>query len=122
MPGGSYSCLASTMLMCIFVSGGMQLDDVQLYEATSKEEFARRIGERARITPNGEWVQGGNWDETKWIPPVIPTKELVDPFTLETPVFVIRYDGHMVLANLGCLAHSWDHCPNAGSSGRRDRP
>ncbi len=82
-----------------FVSGGMQLDNVQLNDATSKEEFARLIGERAKKTPKGEWIQGGNWDETKWNPPVIPTKDLIDKLTADTPVFVSRYDGHMVLAN-----------------------
>jgi predicted amidohydrolase YtcJ len=82
-----------------FVTGGMQLDDVQLKDVTSPEEFARRIGERAKITPKGEWVMGGTWDETKWNPPDIPTKELIDAVTPNTPVFVTRYDGHMGLAN-----------------------
>lgn len=82
-----------------FVDGGMQLDNVQLNDATSKEEFARRIGERAKATPKGEWILGGDWDDTKWDPPVMPTKELIDPLTPDTPVFVSRYDGHMVLAN-----------------------
>src|SRR5579884_1897882 len=82
-----------------FVSGGMQLDSVQLTDVTSKEEFARRIGERAKITPKGEWILEGDWDETKWNPPVLPTKELIDPLTPNTPVFVSRHDGHMVLAN-----------------------
>ncbi len=82
-----------------FVSGGLQLDNIQLNDATSPQEFARRIGDRATITPKGEWILGGNWDETKWNPPVMPTKELVDPLTPDTPVFVSRYDGHMVLAN-----------------------
>lgn len=82
-----------------FVGGGLQLDSIQLNDATSKEEFARRIAERARNTPKGEWILGGDWDETKWNPPVYPTKELIDPLTPDTPVFVSRYDGHMVLAN-----------------------
>ena len=82
-----------------FVSGGQQLDNVQLKDVTNPQEFARRIGERARITPKGEWVLGGNWDETKWNPPHMPTKELIDPLTPDTPVFVSRYDGHMGLAN-----------------------
>jgi predicted amidohydrolase YtcJ len=82
-----------------FVSGGLQLDSIQLNDATSKEEFARRIAERARNTRKGEWITGGDWDETKWNPPVYPTKELIDPLTPDTPVFVSRYDGHMVLAN-----------------------
>ncbi|HVO82267.1 MAG TPA: amidohydrolase family protein [Terriglobales bacterium] len=82
-----------------FVDGGLQLDAVQLNDATSAEEFARRIGERARKTAQGEWIQGGDWDETKWTPAVLPTKELIDPVTQGTPVFVSRYDGHMALAN-----------------------
>ncbi len=82
-----------------FVSGGMQLDNVQLNDAASAQEFARRIGERARSTPHGEWILGGNWDETKWNPPNMPAKELIDALTPDTPVFVSRYDGHMGLAN-----------------------
>jgi len=82
-----------------FVSGGQQLDNVQLKDATSPEEFARRIAERAAVTPKGEWILGGDWDETKWNPPDIPAKELIDRATPDTPVFVDRYDGHMGLAN-----------------------
>ena len=82
-----------------FVSGGQQLTNVQLNDAATPQEFARRIGERAKITPKGEWILGGNWDETKWNPEQIPTKELIDPLTPDTPVFVSRYDGHMGLAN-----------------------
>jgi predicted amidohydrolase YtcJ len=82
-----------------FVSGGEQLDNVQLKDVTNPQEFARRIAERAKITPQGEWVQGGNWDETKWNPPNMPTKEMIDALTPDTPVFVSRYDGHMGLAN-----------------------
>jgi predicted amidohydrolase YtcJ len=82
-----------------FVDGGMALDSVQLNGVTSAAEFARRIAERAKTTPKGEWVQGGDWDETKWNPAEMPTKELIDPATPDTPVFVSRYDGHMALAN-----------------------
>jgi hypothetical protein len=82
-----------------FVSGGMQLTNVQLNDASSPQEFARRIGERAKVTAKGEWILGGNWDETKWNPPNMPTKELIDAVTPDTPVFVSRYDGHMGLAN-----------------------
>jgi predicted amidohydrolase YtcJ len=82
-----------------FVSGGKQLDSVKLNDATSAQEFARRIGERAKLTAKGEWNLDGNWDETKWNPPNISTKELIDAITPGTPVFVSRYDGHMGLAN-----------------------
>jgi predicted amidohydrolase YtcJ len=82
-----------------FVDGGRALDSVQLNDATSAQEFARRIEERVKQTPKGDWVTGGDWDETKWNPPAMPSKELIDPLTPDTPVFVGRYDGHMALAN-----------------------
>src|SRR5215470_13705979 len=46
---------------------------------------------------------GGDWDETKWSPAQLPTKELIDAVTPDNPVFVNRYDGHMSLANSAAL-------------------
>jgi predicted amidohydrolase YtcJ len=82
-----------------FADGGAQLDNVDLNDATSPQEFARRIRERAAKTSKGEWLLGGDWDETKWSPAELPTKELIDAATPDVPVAVNRYDGHMVLAN-----------------------
>jgi predicted amidohydrolase YtcJ len=82
-----------------FTDGGAQLDSVELNDATSAQEFARRIRERAAKTAKGEWLLGGDWDETKWSPAELPTKELIDAATPDVPVAVNRYDGHMVLAN-----------------------
>src|ERR1700694_875275 len=82
-----------------FMDGGSQLDNVELNDATSPQEFARRIRERAAKTAKGGWLLGGDWDETKWNPAELPTKELIDAATPETPVAVNRYDGHMILAN-----------------------
>jgi len=86
-----------------FVTGGSQLDNVQLNDATSIQEFIRRIAERAKKTPKGSWILGGDWDETKWTPAELPTKEMIDPVTGDTPVFVGRYDGHMGVANTAAL-------------------
>lgn len=85
------------------MTGGMQLDSVDLRDAASPEEFARRIGERVAVTPRGEWITGGDWDEQRWQQPAPPTKELVDRLTPGTPVFVNRYDEHMALANSTAL-------------------
>jgi predicted amidohydrolase YtcJ len=87
-----------------FVDGGRQLDNVDLKDAATPEEFARRIGARAKTTPRGEWVLGGDWDDQRWTPARLPTKELIDAVTSDTPVFVNRYDGHMALANSAALA------------------
>jgi predicted amidohydrolase YtcJ len=81
------------------LSGGELLTSVQLNDATSAQEFARRIGERAAHTPAGEWIQGGNWDETKWTPANLPTRQLIDAVAPNVPVSVTRYDGHMILVN-----------------------
>jgi hypothetical protein len=86
-----------------FVDGGRQLDNVDLKDADTPEELARRIGERAKVTPAGEWILGGDWDDQRWTPARLPTKELIDTVTPTTPVFVNRYDGHMSLANSAAL-------------------
>jgi predicted amidohydrolase YtcJ len=82
-----------------FVDGGDHLQAVQLKDAASPQEFAERISQRVKKTPKGEWITGGDWDEQKWSPPNLPTKELIDAATPDTPVFVNRYDGHESLAN-----------------------
>ncbi len=81
-----------------FLSGGFQLQSVDLRHATNEEEFARLIKERSEKYP-GRWITGGDWDHDRWPGGKLPTKELIDRYTPNTPVFVNRYDGHMALAN-----------------------
>ncbi len=81
-----------------FMSGGFQLQSVDLRSAKSEKEFAELIGSRARQVP-GEWITGGDWDHDNWPGGRLPSKGSVDPLTPSTPVFVSRYDGHMALAN-----------------------
>jgi predicted amidohydrolase YtcJ len=88
-----------------FVDGGAELENVDLKDAETPEEFARRIGERARSRP-GEWILGGNWDDQRWSQPELPTRALIDDITNGTPVFVSRYDGHMALANSAALGRA----------------
>src|SRR5258706_644436 len=82
-----------------FTSGGQQLDNVQLNDVTNTHEFARRVAERAQKTSKDEWILGGDWDETKWTPAQLPTKQLIASITPKTPTALDRYDGHMILAN-----------------------
>jgi predicted amidohydrolase YtcJ len=81
-----------------FMSGGFQLQSVDLKYANDEAEFARIIKERAEKYP-GRWITGGDWDHDRWKSAQLPTKELVDKYTANTPVMVNRYDGHMALAN-----------------------
>ena len=86
------------------VQAGEQLANVHLKDAESPEAFARRIGDYAASLPDGEWILGGDWDEQLWEDTELPTKELIDEVTPNHPVFIIRYDGHMALANTLALA------------------
>src|ERR1041385_5857426 len=82
-----------------FLSGGFQLSSVDLRDADTPKEFAERIRAFAAKLPQGRWITGGDWDHERWPDAKLPTKELIDAFTPQTPVFVSRLDGHMALAN-----------------------
>jgi predicted amidohydrolase YtcJ len=82
-----------------FMSGGFQLSSVDLRDANTPQEFAERIRDFAAKLPKGRWITGGDWDHERWPDAKLPTRELIDRYTLDTPVFVNRLDGHMALAN-----------------------
>jgi len=82
-----------------FLGGGFQLSAVDLRDAATPQEFAERVRRFAAKLPPGRWVTGGDWDHERWPGAPLPTRELIDAFTPDTPVFVNRLDGHMALAN-----------------------
>ena len=82
-----------------FLSGGFSLANVDLRDASSPEELARRLGVYAKKLPKGRWILGGDWDHEKWPGAPLPTKEMIDAVTPDNPVSVTRLDGHMALAN-----------------------
>jgi predicted amidohydrolase YtcJ len=82
-----------------FMTGGFQLSSVDLRDADTTEEFTARIKDFAAKTPRGRWIKGGDWDHERWPGGKLPTKELIDSVTPDTPVFVNRLDSHMALAN-----------------------
>jgi predicted amidohydrolase YtcJ len=86
-----------------FLSGGFQLSSVDLRDANTPQEFADRIRAFATKLSQGRWITGGDWDHERWPDAKLPTRELIDPFTPNTPVFVNRLDGHMALANSAAL-------------------
>lgn len=82
-----------------FLSGGFHLAGVNLRDAKTPQEFAERLGVFAKKLPPDRWVTSGNWDHELWPGAPLPTKELIDPLTPNTPVFLSRLDGHMAVAN-----------------------
>ncbi|MGW8265675.1 MAG: amidohydrolase [Longimicrobiales bacterium] len=81
-----------------FIPGGFQLSSVDLRDAATPEEFARRIGAFAGTIPPGTWITGGDWDHEMW-GGELPRRAWIDEVTPDHPVFVSRLDGHMALAN-----------------------
>ncbi len=82
-----------------WLMGGFSITNVDLRDAKSPAEFARRIGDFAKNLPKGRWILEGNWDHEKWPGTPLPTKQTIDSVTPDNPVFVSRLDGHMALAN-----------------------
>lgn len=87
-----------------FVKGSLELSGVQLRDATSVDDFARRVADAAQRAGRGAWITGGGWDEQRWTVPLPPSKTSVDALTPHNPVFVTRLDLHMGLANSVALA------------------
>ena len=82
-----------------FLEGGLALLSADLRDARDEADMARRLGERARTLPAGEWITGGQWDHEAWPSRRLPSRAHVDAETPAHPVFVRRLDGHMALAN-----------------------
>ena len=84
-------------------TGGFQLTSVDLRDADSPEEFTRRIKAfTAKVRP-GEWILGGVWDHERWAGTPLPDRAWIDSVTPDNPVFILRLDGHMALANSKAL-------------------
>lgn len=96
--GGKFVAPGFTDNHTHFFDGSFALASVQLNDASSKEEFVRRIADYAKTRPKGEWIVGGNWDEEKW-GGYLPDRKWIDAATPDNPVYVSRYDGHQALAN-----------------------
>ena len=85
-----------------FISSGSGLASVQLRDAATPEEFASRIGAFANSIEPGNWILQGTWDHENW-GGELPRRDWIDSITPENPVWIMRLDGHMALANSKAL-------------------
>lgn len=84
-----------------FLRGAVTLSQPDLLSATSREDFAARLGAAARVRP-GKWILGGSWDDQR-LGGELPTHAWIDAATPDTPVAVPRTDLHMYLLNAVAL-------------------
>lgn len=81
------------------ITGANELVEVDLRSARSAAEVATRLHGYVVTQPKGRWIRGGFWDHEAWPGQQLPTRADIDRVTPDHPVFVVRLDGHMALAN-----------------------
>jgi predicted amidohydrolase YtcJ len=76
------------------------------FDLTGVESVAAlqsRLRERAK-QDSRPWIVGVGWIESKWKPPVFPTRQDLDAAVADRPVVLERADGHAVVVNSKALA------------------
>lgn len=81
-----------------FMAGAATLINIDTQSAKTKLAFIDTIKNYALTMPEGEWITGGIWDHEAW-GGELPTVDWIDEYTPNNPVFLIRTDGHMGIAN-----------------------
>jgi len=81
-----------------FLTGGSALASVQLRDAKTPEELAQRVAAFEKTIKPGEWILNGTWDHKNW-GDELPRRDWIDSLTQDNPVWIMRIDGHMGLAN-----------------------
>jgi len=72
---------------------------VDLTGTRSLQEFQDRLRKRLETTQPQEWITGSGWDETLWPGSHLPTRSEIDEVVSNHPVFLVRIDGHVAVAN-----------------------
>ena len=81
-----------------FIAGGFYLLGLDLRPAKSTGEFIVILEDY--VNSNKEkWITGGNWNHQDWETKSLPSKDMIDDFSGDTPIFIYRMDGHLALAN-----------------------
>jgi predicted amidohydrolase YtcJ len=93
-----------------FNDAHLHLDDagqtklsVDLTGVKSLDELRTRVANKVQESRAGEWIQGSGWDETLWPVKVTPTRWDLDEVSAGHPVFLVRIDGHIAVANTRAL-------------------
>ena len=102
--------LGGHFVMPGFNDAHLHLDDagttklsVDLTGVKSLDEFRNRIEKKVEEAKAGEWILGAGWDETLWPVKVTPTRWDLDEVSSGHPVFLVRIDGHIAVANTRAL-------------------
>lgn len=76
---------------------------VDLTGVKSLDDLRDRVLKKVTESKAGDWILGSGWDETLWPVKVTPTRWDLDEVSGGHPVFLIRIDGHIAVANTRAL-------------------
>jgi predicted amidohydrolase YtcJ len=76
---------------------------VDLTGTRSLQEFQDRIRKHLKTATPNEWITGSGWDETLWPGSHLPMRSDIDEVSKGHPVFLVRIDGHVAVANTAAL-------------------
>jgi len=72
---------------------------VDLQDARSIEDMIGKMKEKAAHTPDGTWIKGVNFDQSKFKENRFPTKEDLDEISTKHPIVIRRCCLHAIVAN-----------------------
>lgn len=81
---------------------GLELKNVDLIGTTSFEEILEKVV-AFQEEKNAEYIIGRGWDQNDWDDKNFPTKKELDSLFPNTPVSLLRIDGHAMLVNSKAL-------------------
>jgi predicted amidohydrolase YtcJ len=102
--------LGGRFVMPGFNDAHLHLDDagskklsVDLTGVNSVDDLRTRVAKKVEGSKAGDWILGEGWDETLWPVKVPPTRWDLDEVSDGHPVFLVRIDTHIAVANTRAL-------------------
>lgn len=87
---------------CHFYGLGLKQQQVDLVGTKSFQEVLQRVQEFQKEYPK-DFILGDGWDQNDWEVKEFPTKTQLDELFPDTPVALLRIDGHAFLVNQKAL-------------------
>ncbi|GAA3929636.1 amidohydrolase [Hymenobacter algoricola] len=88
---------------CHFYRYALGLRDADLVGTDSWAAVVQRLQQQRQQYPQAAWLTGRGWDQNDWASKQFPTKDTLDRLFPNTPVFLVRVDGHAALVNQKAL-------------------
>ncbi|UOQ76744.1 amidohydrolase [Hymenobacter sp. 5516J-16] len=88
---------------CHFYRYALGLRDADLVGTGSWREVVQKLQQQRQQYPQAAWLTGRGWDQNDWPGKQFPTKDTLDALFPNTPVFIVRVDGHAALVNQKAL-------------------